>query len=113
MSAYAKIALIDAKIEKLQADRAELLLKADNEVNTEVVVAGDTVVATYGRADNARSVTGIVKAVKAEPGKAKLFKLEIGDGFDTELVTVFASAITAVNPQAEEAVDPLAQDSAE
>jgi hypothetical protein len=107
MSAHAKIAANVAKIEKLQAENAVLAVQASKEVNTDAIVKGDTVVAEYGRGENAREVTGIVKGIKDEPGKAKLFKLEIGEDFSAEVVTVFASAIRAVNPEAEQAADPL------
>jgi hypothetical protein len=108
MSAHAKIAANTAKIEKLQAENAALAIQAAKEVNTDAIVAGDVVVAEYGRGENARTVTGLVKGIKDEPGKAKLFKLEVGSGFDAEVVTVFASAIRAVNPDTAEETDALA-----
>lgn len=107
----AKIAAIRASIRALEAKiTPELLAAAEAEVDTDSIVAGDTVSANYGRKDNVRLITGVVKGVKREPGKAALFKVSVGEGFDSEDLIVFASAIVSVVPavQPEAPVDPLA-----
>lgn len=96
MSARNKIAEIDAKIAKLQAARAELEQQAANEVDTSTLKAGDVVSFEYGRGEKRRTDTGTVLAVKREEGKAGLVRVQVGGGFDAEVLTVFEAAIRSV-----------------
>ncbi len=96
MSYQVKIAAIDAKIEKLQAERADLVIKAANDV-TQKFAVGDSINFKYGRAEKARTETGVVVAVKVQDKGADLVKVQIGTGFDTEFVTIYPANIISIN----------------
>lgn len=96
MSYQVKIAAIDAKIEKLQAERADLVIKAANDV-TQKFAIGDSINFKYGRAEKVRTRTGVVIAVKSQEKGADLVKVQTGTGFDTEFVTIYPANITGIN----------------
>jgi hypothetical protein len=96
MSYQVKIAAIDAKIVKLQAERAELVVKAESDV-TQKFAVGDSINFKYGRAEKARTETGTVVAVKVQDKGADLVKVQIGTGFDTEFVTIYPANIISIN----------------
>lgn len=104
MSARQKIASINAQIEKLVAKRTELEAAAANEVDTASLAAGDTVGATYGRGDKARQVSGKVLGI-ANNGKVNIVKVLIGEGADSEIISLFEAQITSITkPVVEPAV---------
>lgn len=100
MSARAKIAALEAQIAAINVKIEELRPAADAEIDFNSITVGSTVTANYGRGDKARVIVGVVKGVH-NTGKQLLFKVETGTGFDTELVTVLANAVTAVSPASE------------
>lgn len=98
------------KIQKLQA-RVEFLTKriADDtaelpEVQAELeaqqklaeVKEGSVIQIKQGRADTLRTVSATVKATKVEEDGTRLFKVEIGEGFDAETAVVRDSLIVGV-----------------
>ena len=106
MSARQKIAALQATIDAAVLKIAELQPAADKEIDTSSLAAGDTVSFEYGRAEKKRNLSGVVIAIKREPNKAALVKVQVGDGFDAEILTVFETTIFQVGGAA--AVDPLA-----
>lgn len=91
-----QIAKLQATIDAAKAKIEELLPQAENEIDTASITAGFVVVTAYGRGEKAREVVAKVLGVKREAGKAALFKVLIGDGFDAEQGIVFESAIKSI-----------------
>lgn len=87
-----------AKIEKLQAEKAELLVKAEGELDLSRVEQGTEVRFTYGRADTRKEYTGTVLGRKAQPKGADLIKVSVGEGFDAQVLSAYIHAVTAVGP---------------
>ena len=105
-----QIAKLQATIDAAKAKIEELLPQAENEIDTASIAAGFVVVTAYGRGEKARDVEAKVLGVKREAGKAALFKVLIGEGFDAEQGIVFESAIKSIVSKPEPAADPLASD---
>lgn len=82
---------IAAKTEKANSIAAEL----QNIQAIEALVAGSQVVVKLGRKfsdkDTTRFVDGVVLAVKDDESGRKLFRVQVGSGFDADVVTVSAS----------------------
>lgn len=100
-----KLASVNARIAKLQAEAVTLAANLGNEVDTSKIVAGRVVDFNYGKAPNLRPLTGQVVGVKAStPGEkgGTLVRVAVGEGFDAQIVTIFPSAVTRVVPTAEE-----------
>ena len=59
------------------------------------IEAGTAVQFRYGRGDTAKVRDGVVKARKDNAdGNPELYRVEVGEGFDAELVTVYPGQIT-------------------
>lgn len=63
------------------------------------VETGDTITFSHGRGDNRRDLTGTVLGEKAD-SNGRWLKVQAGEGFDAETLTIRPAAITA-NPDAE------------
>jgi len=97
-----QMADIDAKIEKLQVERAALEGKVADEVDTDLIQAGAIVSFLYGKGDNKTELTGQVLGRKnAEPGVkgGDFVKVAVGEGFDADVKTVGVYAVTKILPQ--------------
>ena len=105
-----QITKLQATIDAAYAKIEELLPQAENEIDTASITAGFVVVTAYGRGEKAREVVAKVLGVKREAGKAALFKVLIGEGFDAEQGIVFESAIKSIVSTSEPARDPLASE---
>lgn len=105
-----QIAKLQATIDAAKAKIEELLPQAENEIDTASITAGFVVVTAYGRGEKAREVVAQVLGVKREAGKAALFKVLIGEGFDAEQGIVFESAIKSIVSTSEPARDQLASE---
>lgn len=84
--AQAKVDAIDAKIEAL-------LRTAANEAAIESLSAGDAVSFVFGRAANKRILTGVIRATNKTDKGLLQFKVETGEGFDTEFSIIDSSAL--------------------
>lgn len=59
------------------------------------VDVGDSIIFKRKSKDGAVEVAGVVKAVRpAEEGKLPQYRVEVGEGFDAELVNVFPGTVT-------------------
>lgn len=96
MSIREQIAAKNAKIVKLQAEVAELTLRADTEIDPSLVVVGATVDVVFGRAEKKRSLTGVVLARKSQDKGPDLIRVQVGEGFEAEIVTAYVSNVTGV-----------------
>lgn len=56
---------------------------------------GEGVSFRFGRAEKARTLQGVIVAVKTEDDKAAQYRVAVGEGFDQELFTVFPGQIIA------------------
>lgn len=56
---------------------------------------GEGVSFRFGRAEKARTLEGVIVAVKTEDDKAAQYRVAVGEGFDQELFTVFPGQIIA------------------
>ena len=110
MTAFEKIAKIEAQIEALGAKLADARIKAANEVDPAGIVDGATVTFNYGRAEKARVLTGVVLGIKAAGAKgADVVKVQVGTGVDTEVLSIFKAQVTKIEGiTSEEQADPLA-----
>jgi hypothetical protein len=75
----------------------------------ESLAQGDVVAAKYGRAETARDVTGVVLGVNHTDTVTQI-KIQVGAGFDTEILTINPQHITAVTKVASnvaQLADPL------
>lgn len=96
MTKFEKIAKKTAMIAKLQAEVLELQSQADNEVDPSTVVVGAAVEFIYGRAENKKSLAGVVTGVKSQEKGGALVRIRVGEGFDEQTYTVFVNAVTKV-----------------
>lgn len=56
---------------------------------------GEGVSFRFGRAEKARTLEGVIVAVKTEDDKAAQYRVAVGEGFEQELFTVFPGQIIA------------------
>ena len=63
--------------------------------NVKQYAVGDGVSFRFGRAEKARTLDGVIVAVKTEDDKAVQYRVAVGEGFDQELFTIFPGQITA------------------
>lgn len=99
----AQLVDIDAKIAKLQAQRAEIAAKADSEVDFARVEQGTIITFEYGRAEKRRTLTGVVMGRKGQDKGPDLLKVRVGEGFEAEIVQTLITSVTQVGPVAEAA----------
>jgi hypothetical protein len=82
--------------ERLEAARA-LVAKYEAQINSEAqinnVQVGDDVSFTFGRADRARILTGVVSAV-ADTDTGRMAAVTVGSGLDVEIKKIRAADIT-------------------
>lgn len=104
MSAYAKIAALEAQIAEKQKKIEELRIVAANEVDTSKVTKGSVITFEFGRGDNKKVLEGTVQGVRREEGKAAIAKVLVEEANgNVELVGIFLSAIKSVQSS-----DPVA-----
>lgn len=95
--------------EQKVAKAAEALAKAQQELaalqSIASIVPGVTVTFDYGRGEKVRTLTGVVRAVKDSN-----FKIEVGEGFEADLLIVHVNAIKEIVGTADATVeaDPFA-----
>jgi hypothetical protein len=93
-----QIAGVDAQIAKLNAKRSDLVSKQDSEVDPAHIISGSTVTFSYGKGDTKRELVGVVTGVKpanpAEPKSATMIRVAVGDGFEAQIVTIYAASVT-------------------
>lgn len=92
------IAGFAAKLETLNAKRAELLVAAESELDLSRVEQGTEVRFIYGRAETKKELVGTVLGRKAQPKGADLLRISTGEGFDAQIVTVYVHNVTAIGP---------------
>lgn len=96
-SARAQIAVINTKIAALQALLPALQLAAASEVDLDSVKAGAVVTIERGRGETKQTITGAVVLGVANPEKGGAqVKVQYGEGFDANIVTVPLNAVKAV-----------------
>lgn len=94
----AKIAAIDARIEKLQAERANLVIALANQVDP-ATLAGKEVAYNFGRGEAKAVRTGTVLGVTfPEAGKkgAPIVRVLTGSGAESRIDGIFVSQIVSV-----------------
>lgn len=94
---------IEALEKRIEADTAkldELTFERDNAERLASVGNGSVVTVKLGRKfkdkDTTRVVQGVVIATKEEDDGSKLLKVQVGEGFDVEFVTVGLGAVESV-----------------
>ena len=63
--------------------------------NVKQYAVGEGVSFRFGRAEKARTLEGVIVAVKTEDDKAAQYRVAVGEGFEQELFTVFPGQIIA------------------
>jgi len=84
----ARIASDTAELPALQAELAAV-------AQLESIDVGSVLVVRVGRAENAKLVQGVVQG-KAVLSEGTRFKVVVGSGFDTELVTIQPSQVAEI-----------------
>lgn len=94
---------IEALEKRIEADTAkldELTFERDNAERLASVGNGSVVTVKLGRKfkdkDTTRVVQGVVIATKEEDDGSKLLKVQVGEGFDVEFVTVGLGSVESV-----------------
>lgn len=94
---------IEALEKRIEADTAkleELTFERDNAERLASVGTGSVVTVKLGRKfkdkDTTRVVQGVVIATKEEDDGSKLLKVQVGEGFDVEFVTVGLGSVESV-----------------
>ena len=82
-----------AELDELAATLPETAPTAAASVKQYAV--GEGVSFRFGRAEKARTLEGVIVAVKTEDDKAAQYRVAVGEGFDQELFTVFPGQIIA------------------
>ena len=104
------LALQEARVKRLEDELADARVRV-NELdelaatlpetapttsgNVKQYAVGEGVSFRYGRAEKARTMEGVIVAVKTEDDKASQYRVAVGEGFDQELFTVFPGQIIA------------------
>lgn len=104
------LALQEARVKRLEDELAEARVRV-NELdelaatlpetapttsgNVKQYAVGEGVSFRFGRAEKARTLDGVIVAVKTEDDKASQYRVAVGEGFDQELFTVFPGQIIA------------------
>lgn len=107
-------AALNTKLNELADERVKLqteLVQAEANAERDSALAnglpvGTPVTFTYGRAESKRTLQGVVKASKATDA-GRQYKIESGEGFDSELYTVLAGAISDFTLNPTTAVPPV------
>lgn len=89
---------VRAKITELQATEAKLVEQLAGEVNTDEIAVGDGVKIAIGKGTTRREVEGVVIGIKeaADDKSTRLFRVAVGEGFDSSIETVGPVSIKAV-----------------
>ena len=90
-----------AELDELAATLPETAPTAAASVKQYAV--GEGVSFRFGRAEKARTLDGVIVAVKTEDDKAAQYRVAVGEGFDQELFTVFPGQIIASTKEDEAA----------
>ena len=98
--------LTDARIRVDELDNLAAILPESaptTAANVKQYAVGEGVSFRFGRAEKARTLEGVIVAVKTEDDKASQYRVAVGEGFDQELFTVFPGQIIASTKEDEAA----------
>ena len=90
--------LLDARLRVAELDDLAATLPESaptTAANVKQYAVGEGVSFRFGRAEKARTLEGVIVAVKTEDDKAAQYRVAVGEGFDQELFTVFPGQIIA------------------
>lgn len=92
-----QLADLDSKIAELTSKRAELAEKLADEVDPSAIKAGAKIAFKYGKPSQPQQGTVIGRRDPAEGEKGKpLVRVAVGEGFEAQIVTITADAVTKV-----------------
>lgn len=94
-----QVAKIEAQIAKLTEKLAAAKVAEANNISLDKLVVGVEVAFDYGRAENRTLKSGFILGVKvpAEGTKGQtLVKVQIGQGFDAEIATIYPANIKSI-----------------
>lgn len=112
-----QLAAVLSQIATLTAKAEELKLLAANEIDTAAVQAGRVVEFEYGKGEGKRILVGVVVGRKDPAAGEKggsLVKVAVGEGFDSQVVTIYPQQVKAFKDEAanaEQAAESTATDS--
>lgn len=98
-----KYAALYEKYEKLAAELQELGQEISAIDALASIGEGSAVVVAIGKGETARSVSGVVLAVREEEDGTKLYKVQYGTGFDADITVVKAGKLSLPATSAAEA----------
>ena len=113
------LALQEARVKRLEDELLEARLRVaalddlaatlpesapTTAANVKQYTLGEGVSFRFGRADKARTLDGVIVAVKTEDDKAAQYRVAVGEGFDQELFTIFPGQIIAPAKEDEAAI---------
>lgn len=95
-SIRAQLAAALTALAALEAKVAELKVAAENEVDTDAVQAGRQIAFEYGKGETKRELVGVVVGRKDPAAGEKggsLVKVAVGEGFDSQVVTIYPQQV--------------------
>lgn len=98
-----KYAALYEKYEKIAAELQELAQEIGAIDALASIGEGSAVVVAIGKGETARSVNGVVLAVREEEDGTKLYKVQYGTGFDADITVVKAGKLSLPATTANEA----------
>lgn len=98
-----KYAALYEKYEKIATELRELVQEIGALDALASIDEGSAVVVTIGKGEIARSVNGVVLAVREEADGTKLYKVQYGTGFDADITVVKAGKLSLPTTNAAEA----------
>lgn len=97
------------RLQELQVSVQELYSEIKSIDDLANVDVGTAVLVTVGRAETTRQEAGVVLAVREDDDGTKLYKVQYGAGFDTDIAVVRASKIAIPAAQAELPIESAAE----
>lgn len=97
------------RLQELQISVQELYSEIKSIDDLANVDVGTAVLVTVGRAETTRQEPGTVLAVREDDDGTKLYKVQYGAGFDTDITVVRASKIAIPAAQAELPIEAAAE----
>ena len=98
-----KYAALYEKYEKIATELQELAQEIGAIDALASIGEGSAVVVAIGKGETARSVNGVVLAVREEEDGTKLYKVQYGTGFDADITVVKAGKLSLPATSAAEA----------
>lgn len=93
----ARLAVVETKIKELTTEREELLAALANVIDEAKLQPGVDVEFVFGRGETRGNKTGLIVGRKEAEGKVGVqLRINVGEGFNLQTLTVYAADVTKV-----------------